>query len=159
MRILALVLILATSSIAAADDGDASDGDRVCWEVPRDAGCNAYGCWSDGGGCNAYGCWSGPRGSCNAYGCSDVGACNAYGCPQGRVRARVVCGSIDDAPSEDSGCNAYGCWDGGGGCNAYGCWRSPYGECNAFGCAEVGRCNAYGCPSATRKRGLRRPRR
>jgi hypothetical protein len=146
MRILAILFLMSLASVAAADD------DTVCWEEPRDAGCNPYGCWSNGGGCNPYGCWSGPRGTCNPYGCSDVGECSAYGCPRGRVRPQVVCAPYDQVPVGDSGCNPYGCWSEGGGCNAYGCWQSAYGSCNAYGCAEVGQCNAYGCPKAPQRR-------
>lgn len=162
---LALLLLVALALPAAADPRPPLDADdvftdddgRVCWEIPREGGCNAYGCWSDGGGCNAYGCWSSPRGACNAYGCSDGGECNAYGCPRaGRGRPQIACAREDEVPIAASGCNAYGCWSNGGGCNAYGCWQSAYGTCNAYGCAEVGACNAYGCPPAPRKHGRRR---
>jgi hypothetical protein len=155
-----LALALLTSTAAAdprppldPDDVFTRDDGLVCWEVPREGGCNAYGCWADGGGCNAYGCWNGPRGACNAYGCSDAGECTAYGCPRGRrARPELACAREDEVPVGDSGCNAYGCWSNGGGCNAYGCWQSAYGSCNAYGCAEVGECNAYGCPPAPRAR-------
>ncbi|HTJ46105.1 MAG TPA: hypothetical protein VL463_28565 [Kofleriaceae bacterium] len=142
MRIFAILFALALAAPAFADDEA-----EVCWEVPRDTGCNVYGCWSDGGGCNVYGCWNGPRGSCNVYGCTDAGECTVYGCPPPRrIRPQMVCGSEAQMPSDESGCNVYGCWSNGGGCNVYGCWSSPYGACNVYGCSELGECNVYGCP-------------
>src|SRR4051812_14278048 len=72
-------------------------------------GCNAYGCWQNGGGCNAYGCWNSPVGSCNAYGCSNTATCNAYGCAEN-----------------------------GGGCNADWCWKRPGGRRQAYGGSHHG---------------------
>lgn len=156
------LLALTTISLTAIAE---HEHDGKCGHV-RDAGCNVYGCWTDGGGCNVYGCWSSPEGSCNVYGCSDVGECNVYGCPPGDARsASLECFKYGEPiPRTPAGCNVYGCFDAGGGCNVYGCWAdgggcnvhgcwsSPVGSCNVHGCTEAGECSTYGCPKPRRGR-------
>lgn len=75
------VALVSLSGGTAMADGCSPPGCNAygCWG--EGGGCNAFGCWTNGGGCNAFGCWNTPQGYCNAFGCSDNGACNAFGCP------------------------------------------------------------------------------
>src|SRR5687767_607135 len=100
--LLLLALLLPLPALARHEHDSRCGHERV-----RDAGCNVYGCWSNGGGCNVYGCWSSPEGECNVYGCSDIAPCNVYGCPDEEARpASLECFKYGERiPQTRAGCN------------------------------------------------------